>query len=55
MEMIAADFNLYTKRKDIIKSHRCASEDAFFNFVEQDSHLSNKGKYEANAALSPLG
>jgi hypothetical protein len=51
---IAADLIYIQKRKDI-KFIDGASEDAFFNFVEQDSYLkANKGKYaEANAALSP--
>jgi hypothetical protein len=48
-------FNLIPKAKGDIKFIDSASEDAFFNFVEQDSYLkANKGKYaEANAALSP--
>ena len=52
---IAADLIYIPKAKGDIKFINTASEDAFFNFMEQDNYLkANKGKYaEANAARSP--
>jgi len=52
---IAADLIYIPKAKGDIKFISTADEDAFFNFMEQDSYLkANKGKYaEANAARSP--
>lgn len=52
---IAADLIYIPKAKGDIKFINTASEDAFFNFMKQDSYLkANKGKYaEANAAQSP--
>ncbi|MFT5250621.1 MAG: hypothetical protein ACI93P_002363 [bacterium] len=52
---IAADLIYIPKAKGDIKFTNTASEDAFFNFMKQDSYLkANKGKYaEANAAQSP--
>lgn len=52
---IAADLIYIPKAKGDIQFINTANEDAFFNFMEQDSYLkANKGKYaEANAARSP--
>ncbi|MCG9792005.1 TonB-dependent receptor [Flavobacterium algicola] len=52
---IATDLIYIPKAKGDIKFTTTADEDAFFNFMEQDSYLkANKGKYaEANAARSP--
>lgn len=52
---ISADLIYIPKAKGDIKFISTANEDAFFNFMEQDSYLkANKGKYaEANAARSP--
>ncbi|WP_372756335.1 carboxypeptidase regulatory-like domain-containing protein [Mariniflexile sp.] len=52
---IAADLIYIPKERGEINFTTTADEDAFFNFMEQDSYLkANKGKYaEANAARSP--
>lgn len=52
---IGSDLIYIPKAKGDIKFINTANEDAFFNFMEQDSYLkANKGKYaEANAARSP--
>ena len=52
---IATDLIYIPKERGDINFISTADEDAFFNFLEQDSYLkANKGKYaEANAARSP--
>ncbi|EAR13796.1 OmpA-related protein [Polaribacter irgensii 23-P] len=52
---IASDLIYIPKERGDVNFITPADEDAFFNFMEQDSYLkANKGKYaEANAALAP--
>lgn len=52
---IATDLIYIPKAKGDIRFKTTADEDAFFNFMKQDSYLqANKGKYaEANAVRSP--